>query len=130
ERIGDHAAIIRNIFSRMEEGELKFSPGAEAEYDNLHDLLANLADTTIQMLERPGTEKQVKAAELLGRLKAMLDISEKEHFARISSGDCKPGVGILFLELLEEIRKVARHFENINDRATMFYDIPVSGESK
>lgn len=130
ERIGDHAAIIRNIFSRMEEGKLKFSPSAEAEYDKLHDVLASLADTTIQMLESPGTEKQVKAAELLGRLKAMLDISEKEHFARISSGDCKPGVGILFLELLEEIRKVARHFENINDRATMFYDIPVSGDRR
>ena len=34
---------------------------------------------------------------------------------------CKPEVGILFLELLEEIRKITRHLENINDRAAAFY---------
>lgn len=55
------------------------------------------------------------------QLKNMLDISEKEHFTRISAGDCKPEVGILFLELLEEIRKITRHLENINDRAAAFY---------
>jgi len=51
----------------------------------------------------------------------MLNRSEAEHFNRISNGECRPEVGILFLELVEEIRKIARHLENINDRASMFY---------
>ena len=37
------------------------------------------------------------------------------------SGDCHAPAGILFLEILEEIRKIARHLENINDRVVMFY---------
>ena len=121
ERIGDHAAIIRRIFTQMEESELSFSSGAEAEYDKMHDMLAELADTTIQMLKKPCIETQSEAVQMQRQLKNMLDISEKEHFTRISAGDCKPEVGILFLELLEEIRKITRHLENINDRAAAFY---------
>jgi hypothetical protein len=28
---------------------------------------------------------------------------------------------MLFLELVEEMRKISRHLENIHDRASMFY---------
>ncbi|MBR2723817.1 MAG: hypothetical protein IKB77_05730, partial [Lentisphaeria bacterium] len=56
------------------------------------------------------------------QLFAMLDRSEAEHISRINNGDCRPQVGILYLELLEEIRKISRHLENINDRAGMFYE--------
>ena len=51
----------------------------------------------------------------------MLSRSEAEHFNRISNGDCVAPAGILFLEMVEEIRKISRHLENINDRAAMFY---------
>ena len=121
ERIGDHASIIRGIFSQIQERELSFSAKAESEYNELHDMLATLANTTIQMLKSPDTEKQNEAVQLQSRIFSMLDASEQEHFGRINAGLCKPEVGILFLELLEEIRKVARHLENINDRAIMFY---------
>ena len=59
----------------------------------------------------------------------MIGNSEKEHLNRINSGDCRPQVGILYLELLEELRKIGRHLENINDRASMFYSrLPGSTE--
>ena len=44
-------------------------------------------------------------------LAQLLAAAEKEHFTRISKGDCKPEVGILFLELVEEMRKISRHLE-------------------
>ena len=47
------------------------------------------------------------------RMQMMLDQSETKHFTRISNGECKPQVGILYLELVEEMRKVSRHLENI-----------------
>ena len=121
ERIGDHAEIIHNTVLRLREGDLHFSPDAETEYDQLHDTLAELASATIRMLEEPSAEYRVEAARLQERIQMMLDRSETEHFTRISNGDCKPHVGILFLELIEEIRKISRHLENIHERAAMFY---------
>ena len=121
ERIGDHAAIIHGAVQQLLDGELRFSPDAEAEYDQLHDTLAELAQATIRMLEAPSSDHRADAARLQGRIQMMLDHSETEHFNRISNGDCKPHVGILYLELVEEIRKISRHLENIHERAAMFY---------
>ncbi|MBE6412969.1 MAG: hypothetical protein E7035_00260 [Verrucomicrobiaceae bacterium] len=47
---------------------------------------------------------------------------EAEHVSRVNSGTCRPEIGILYLELLESIRKVAKNLFNIIDRAGKFYD--------
>ena len=121
ERIGDHAEIIHGTVLRLREDNLRFSPDAEAEYDRLHDTLGQLAAATIRMLEAPTADLRVEAARMQERMQMMLDQSETKHFTRISNGECKPQVGILYLELVEEMRKISRHLENIHDRAAMFY---------
>ncbi len=121
ERIGDHAEIIKATVERLQNDGLRFSPEAEKEYDTLHDTLAELADTTIKHLAKPSTMRKSEAEHLQEKIQSMLSRSEAEHFNRISSGDCHAPAGILFLEMVEEIRKIARHLENINDRAAMFY---------
>ena len=35
---------------------------------------------------------------------------------------CIPDIGLMYLELLEEIRKISRHLTNITDRAGNFYN--------
>ncbi|MBQ9337235.1 MAG: Na/Pi cotransporter family protein [Lentisphaeria bacterium] len=121
ERIGDHASIIHHAVLSLKDGNLRFSPDAETEYDQLHDTLGELAQATIRMLEAPTAENRVAAARLQERMQMMLDQSETKHFSRVSNGECKPQVGLLFLELVEEMRKISRHLENIHDRAEMFY---------
>ena len=121
ERIGEHAEIIHGIVLRLQEQNLRFSPGAEKEYDQLHDTLSELAHTTVRMLEEPSSEIRIEAVRIQERMQIMLDNSEARHFTRISNGECKPQVGMLFLELVEEMRKISRHLENIHERAASFY---------
>ena len=121
ERIGDHAEIIHAVVLRLRDERLRFSPEAEAEYDRLHDVLAALTHATVDMLENPTEELRSVAAGLQEQMQTMLEHSETKHFARISNGECRPQVGMLFLELVEEMRKISRHLENIHDRASMFY---------
>jgi Na/Pi-cotransporter len=122
ERIGDHTAIIQNIIGQMQQNELKFSAQAEKEYDLLHDKLAEIATLSSEMLTRGKPEQLQKSAVLHAEITRMLDEYETEHITRINNGDCQPQVGILYLELLAEIRKISRHLLNINERAGMFYD--------
>ncbi len=121
ERIGDHAEIIRATVQRLQNDDLRFSPEAEKEFDALHDTLAELADTTIKHLAKPTAMRKNEAEHLQEKIQSMLSRSEAEHFNRISNGECHAPAGILFLEMVEEIRKISRHLENINDRAAMFY---------
>ena len=121
ERIGDHTAIIQGIISQMQENKLRFSPEAEKEYDLLHDKLTEIADLSAEMLTKCTTEQLQKSAVLHSDMERLLNEFESEHVARINSGNCSPQVGILYLELLSEIRKIARHLLNIDERAKMFY---------
>ncbi|MBE6357087.1 MAG: Na/Pi cotransporter family protein [Lentisphaerae bacterium] len=122
ERIGDHTEIIRAITEKLNADKIRFSPEAEIEFKNLHGTLHDLASAAISVLEQNNPEAIGQAQQIQERLFAMLDRSEAEHLSRINNGECRPQVGLLYLELVEEIRKVARHLENINDRAGMFYE--------
>ncbi len=122
ERIGDHTELIRAITEKLNADKIRFSPEAEEEFKRLHDSLTDLAESSIELLEKNTSACHEKAKEIQERLFNMLDRSEAEHISRINNGECRPQVGILYLELLEEIRKISRHLENINDRAGMFYE--------
>ena len=121
ERIGDHTAIIRNIINEMQENNLKFSPDAEKEYDLLHDKLSEIAELSAELLTKCTAEQLQKSTVLHNEIDQMLNAFESGHVARINSGNCSPQVGILYLELLSEIRKIARHLLNIDERSKMFY---------
>jgi Na/Pi-cotransporter len=122
ERIGDHALVIHKIFLGMESDALKFSERAEKEYDNLHDKLAEMASSCAEMLTQSTLELRKKTMEMYSEFTGLITAVESEHVARINNGDCKPQVGLVYLRLLSEFRKVARHLRNINERAEVFYD--------
>ena len=122
ERIGDHTEIIQSIINKLQTDELKFSIQAEKEYDLLHEKLASAARLSAEMLTRCTPELMEKSVQMEKDLQQMLDNFETEHITRINRGDCRPQVGILYLELLAEIRKISRHLFNINERSEMFYE--------
>ncbi len=122
ERIGDHTALIRGILGRLEEQGRRFSPQAAAELDGLHDQLRNLADAVILTLEKNTPENVARAREIRRHMVETLTNCEREHLNRINLGQCVPEVGIIYLELLEEFRKIGRHLANIADRAENFYE--------
>ena len=122
ERIGDHTEIILAMTEKLNHDKVSFSPEAEEEFNTLHRTLTELANSSIDLLAKNDSASHGRAKELQERIFSMLDRSEAEHISRINNGDCRPQVGILYLELLEELRKIARHLENINDRAGMFYE--------
>ncbi|MCQ2397376.1 MAG: Na/Pi symporter, partial [Lentisphaeria bacterium] len=122
ERIGDHTAVIQRIMEHLEEKGRRFSPQATAELDALHAQLRDLAEAVILSLEKNTPENIKRASELRQAMVTALTNSERDHLNRINQGLCVPEVGIIYLELLEEFRKIARHLANIAERADSFYE--------
>ena len=91
-------------------------------HSSSHILIHILIEANSVRCEKNTIEAHSKANKLQQQIFATLDRSEAEHLARINNGGCRPQVGILYLELMEEIRKISRHLENINDRSGMFYE--------
>lgn len=122
ERIGDHTAIIRGIMEHLKTNKLAFSKSAEEEFNSLHANLTALAIAVIGLLEKKSPESIEEAKKMKKQLISQLTTYEADHLTRISSGLCVPEVGIMYLDLLEEIRKVTHHLSNITDRADNFYE--------
>ncbi len=122
ERLGDLAADIRDIMNRVHANKYKFSEKAEKEFDDLHTLLTSLADLAIRLLEKKSTDTLLEAKGTKRKMKDLLNAVEADHMARVNGGSCLPEVSILYLELLENLRKIYKNVANIIDRAEMFYD--------
>lgn len=121
ERIGDHTAYIRDIMKTLSEAEGKLSEGAKREFFSLYDMLVKQALCTIWLLESPSTKWAQDAETLKTQIRDFTDKCESEHMKRLSSGECMPSVGVVYISLISEMRKVSRHLANISDRATGFF---------
>lgn len=130
ERIGDHAVVIRSVMERVSTSGCKFSESVEQEYEILYREVNELADRTIDALADNAPEHLRMAAELEKNIEAQLVRAEAGHFTRLNEGRCTPEAGLLYLEILEEFRKLTRHLTNITDRAGMIYSrLPKAGKS-
>ena len=108
----------------IQDKHLEFSEGASREFDELLHLLECQFQLVYDILADNSPERIQEATMRRSRLYEHLSASEQEHIARLSKGTCKPDVGLVFLELLSEMRKIVRHFSNITDRASKFYVRP------
>ena len=122
ERLGDLASGIRDLMNRLQSNKYKFSEKAEKEFDELHATLTSLADISIRLLEKKSTDTLIEAKGTKRKMKEMLNAVEADHMTRVNGGTCLPEVSILYLELLESMRKIYKNIANIIDRAEMFYD--------
>lgn len=122
ERIGDLSLNIRVIMQNITNKKYKFSEGAEAEFNDLHERLNTLANLAIKLLGSKSDELMQSARDLKKELADTLNNIENEHVSRVNNGICIAEVGISYLELLESIRKVSKNLNNIIDRCDRFYD--------
>ena len=124
ERIGDHASRIQEIMNHIKDNGIRFSDAAAKEYGLLLQELEAHFQRVTELLEDNSPDKLRQAIQARGRLHEHFTASEQEHMARIAKGTCRPEVGLVFLELLTEMRKLLRHLSNITDRAGQLYVRP------
>ncbi len=122
ERIGDLTFVIHSVMERMLKNKYSFSAEAENEFNQICQKLNALAEFSISLLERKTPDAQKISDMFRSDIVDTLSRLETEHMERIKNGKCRPEVGILYLELLEAMRKISKNLFNIVERASNFYD--------
>ena len=121
ERIGDHASIVREIFDTLQQGEKKLSDHAEKEYGHLMGLLGKQAQGALNLLAHGELATRNQVLKLKDEIISLVVKYEQDHLRRLREKLCSPETGVLYIELLSEIRKVSRHLANIAERSDAFY---------
>lgn len=113
ERIGDHAQNIADLADYRIEHRLPLSEEAEWELTDMSTKVFNLVNDAVGIL----TSDDVADAQRVIADEDGIDFLEKslrrQHIKRLNSGICFPASGILYLDLISNLERIADHANNI-----------------
>jgi len=113
ERVGDHAENIQELAEYRIEQKLPFSALAVSELDDMHSRVRGLVQAAMQALEGD----DIELAKDIMRRENEIDQMEKElrrsHINRLNENICHPSSGIVFLDIISNLERIADHANNI-----------------
>ena len=113
ERMGDHGENLAELAQYMAEHKLKFSHKAIAECDEMFQLVVAAVEKSIRALEGERSELSEEALELEKKTDEMERSLRARHIERLNSGKCQPDVGVVFIDILSNLERVADHAHNV-----------------
>ncbi|MFC1462992.1 Na/Pi cotransporter family protein [Verrucomicrobiota bacterium] len=114
ERIADHAENIVEMNTLHGDPEVRLSSEAREDLDALLELVDRLSAQTLQMLESP-TDRLAHEIDLLREdAKDQADKALAGHTRRLEAGECKVLAGVVYDELVMNLRSVADHLRKIS----------------
>lgn len=113
ERIADHAHNIAQCAEEKIDEKLPFSKLAISELELLYNKVTALCQKSFRSLmeDDPASARQVlEKEEAVDRLEEEM---RQNHINRLNQGKCWPGSGIVYVELISNLERVADHATNI-----------------
>lgn len=113
ERIGDHSENIAELADSKRKNKIQFSEKGERDMEKMYDAVLRTLEAALEARELNSLEA-VRRAE---GTEEKADRLEKElrdkHIQRLSKGKCAPESGVIFLDILSNLERVADHADNI-----------------
>lgn len=113
ERIGDYSVNLLELAEKMSENNVSFSEKAAGELTAISEAVEEI----IQMSLRAYTENDLETAGHVEPLEEVIDMMEDRlkvlHIERLKDGKCTIDAGLIFLEALTNLERIADHCSNI-----------------
>lgn len=113
ERIGDHAVNIVEIAERKVEQKQSFSDWARGEAEQLKREIDAMFDHVVTALESKDMEQATSALGNESNLNIMQIDFRRNHVQRMTDGICTPEIGLIFIDLVDNVEKIGDHLTNI-----------------
>ena len=115
ERIGDHSTNIVEIGTARHKEKDGFSVKAEREIQQLYERVSDMVNQALEIVQ-----KQIIDPEVIGRVEAieqevdnMCEELADHHMARVKNKKCNPRNGMLYLDTLNNLERIADHADNL-----------------
>ena len=116
ERIGDYAMNITESAAELQEKEVWFSEQAIPELR----LLSDAVNEIVRLSNQAFAEDDMKAANRVEPLEETIDdlceMLRTQHINRLKEGVCQIDTGVVFLDVLNNMERIADHCSNIAAR--------------
>jgi len=113
ERIGDHAENIMQLGEMKVEERLPFSATALEEISDFYDKIRLMLEDALSAFENNDPELASRVILKDDEVDAQEKKLRNEHIERINTKKCYPSAGVIYLDLLSNLERVADHAKNI-----------------
>ncbi len=113
ERVSDHAVNIAEIAERKIAEREIFSPGADEEVGQICGRVLDMFEDALTALS---TDDLAAARRMLQHEAAVNDMQSRfraAHLQRLTERHCSPIAGLIFVDLVDNMEKIADHLTNI-----------------
>ncbi len=117
ERIGDHSINILEIAQKRAEEKVKFSAKAEQELADMYLRVVHMVDQSLHIFSNQLTDPDILAG-IENEEQAVDDLTaalRDHHVERLKNRKCSARNGMLYLDMLTNLERIADHANNISD---------------
>ena len=115
ERVGDHADNIGELAKKLKEEKLNFSEIARKELENISHIALECFSKAIKAYETRNKELAQEALPLEDEVDKLEEKLRSKHMKRLVKEECDPFAGIIYLDMISNIERIADHALNIAD---------------
>ena len=113
ERIGDHAENIAEYTIMMKENGLKFSDAATGEIQTLSEFAAKSTVNALDIYEKQDRSRLPQVEILEQKVDELSAEFTENHIKRLKAEHCEPQSGVIFIDMINDLERIADHAENI-----------------
>ena len=117
ERIADHCEIILQLNDRMVQQDKKLSDTARKDLKKVWKHVDRLSQQVIAGLGGHEQISEVILEQRINKIHSLADRIEADHIERLRKGSCTAACGVIYIEVLGEIVKIADRLTNIAERS-------------
>ncbi len=115
ERIGDHSVNILEVAQKRVDDKVKFSAKAEQELADMYLRVAHMVDQSLHIFSHQLTDPDILAG-IENEEQAVDDLTaalRNHHLERLKNRKCSARNGMLYLDMLTNLERIADHANNI-----------------
>lgn len=115
ERIGDHATNIVEIGQCRKKDKIRFSGKAEREIEELSGLVTSMLEKSVHIVDKQISDPEIisEVEVLESQVDTMSESLADHHVDRVKAKKCTPRNGMLYLDMLNNLERIADHADNL-----------------
>lgn len=113
ERIGDHAINIAELAEARETGRLELSEAAISDLQNMFGEVDRIARSVLKTLGNHDVNQATSLIREDDKVDELEKLYRANHIERLNQGLCSADIGVLFLDAVSNLERVADHAHNI-----------------
>ncbi|NLL21505.1 MAG: Na/Pi cotransporter family protein [Firmicutes bacterium] len=113
ERIADHGCNIAHLAELVADGKFQITPKAREEVFSLFEKVDDMLGKAIEALADENVHlarEVIQKDDIVDELERIL---RKNHIDRVNRKECVPAVGVIYLDVLSNLERIADHCVNL-----------------